>query len=211
MKTLLTLLLACIGSAAFAQRSYLHKEIEDDGKRLHIRVDAEGEGRNVHYKRSFDVRRMDKEEKDRLVSQIMDSLGVAETPAASRSAHVAGVATSYRSDQKRLSGKTTYREAKNNCDEEKLTSESDSSEPAEPEDAYASSKEGMEKVAGRIPYWRRIQEDRQNNRLMMHFEYRMNGEEFIYERTVNLDGKSEKDKKRIIQETERRLGLNVEQ
>lgn len=50
-------------------------------------------------------------------------------------------------------------------------------------------------------------EDKENARLWMQYVFEHNGEEVVFERTANIAGKSEREKKQIIQETERSLGL----
>jgi len=184
MKTLISLLLTGLSFGAVAQ-SYVHKEIDDNGKRLRIRVDVEKNGQSVHYKQDFDAKAMSQTEKDQLVSRIMDSLGVAEVRTPKRTTPTAATARS----------RTVYTSSSSDCDTETHSAKI----------GYASSKEGMEQVAGKVPYQKLIREDRENNRLWMHFEYTVNGEERVFERTVNVEGKTEAEKKRIVEETERSL------
>ncbi|WP_266368347.1 hypothetical protein [Tellurirhabdus rosea] len=198
MKTLFTLLLAVLSFGAVAQRAYVSKEIEDNGKRLRIRVDAEKEGRKVHFKRDFDATGLSQEEKDQLVSRLMDSLGVAETPAPKR---VAAARPKSRT--------ASAVAASSDCEQEARVAARTEARTAQP--GYASSREGMEQVAGRVPYQKLIREDRENGRLWMHFEYRLDGEEHVFERTINTEGKTDREKKRLIEETERSLGLGVNQ
>lgn len=53
----------------------------------------------------------------------------------------------------------------------------------------------------------RHQEDKENARLWMQYVFERNGEAIVFERTVNVAGKSEHEKKQIIRDTERSIGL----
>lgn len=53
----------------------------------------------------------------------------------------------------------------------------------------------------------RHQEDKANARLWMQYVFERNGEAVVFERTANVAGKSEHEKKQIIRETERSIGL----
>ncbi len=52
------------------------KSITDNGKTLTITVKANAPDKKIGYERSFDVRNMSDEEKDKLKDHIFDSLGV---------------------------------------------------------------------------------------------------------------------------------------
>jgi hypothetical protein len=71
MKTLTALLLLLMGLTAVAQRSLYHQEIDDDGKRLTIRIDRQANGKTYHYSNTYDVRGMSEADKDVLVSRVL--------------------------------------------------------------------------------------------------------------------------------------------
>lgn len=71
MKTLTTLLLLVMGLTTIAQRSSYHQEIDDDGKRLTIRIDWKANGKTVHYSNCYDVRGMSDADKEALVSRVL--------------------------------------------------------------------------------------------------------------------------------------------
>ena len=52
------------------------KSITDNGKTLTITVKANAPDKKIDYERSFDVRNMSDEEKDKLKEHIFDSLGI---------------------------------------------------------------------------------------------------------------------------------------
>jgi len=52
-----------------------------------------------------------------------------------------------------------------------------------------------------------FREDKENGRLWMQYTFRKDGDELVFERTVNVIGKSEREKQAIIKETERSLGI----
>ncbi|MPR34845.1 hypothetical protein [Salmonirosea aquatica] len=71
MKTLNTLFLLLMGLASVAQRSSYHQEIDDDGKRLTIRIDRQANGKTYYYSNTYDVRGMSEADKDALVSRVL--------------------------------------------------------------------------------------------------------------------------------------------
>ncbi|GAA4461752.1 hypothetical protein GCM10023189_37590 [Nibrella saemangeumensis] len=213
MKTLLTLLLMSAGLAAVAQRSSLHQEINDDGKSLRIRVDAEQKGRaEVHYQRTFDVKGMSKEEKEALVSRVIDSLGIMETR------HDVVIIKKHRENRDTDSGSRTAAKASSkdkedkdsDCDETKSVTKVKTARSTTTvnDGTVASSSSGVGGITNK-PFTKTIEEDPGSGRLKMHYEYTKDGEQFIFERTVNAQGKTEKEKQRLIEETEKSLGLPV--
>ncbi|GAA4410373.1 hypothetical protein GCM10023187_34860 [Nibrella viscosa] len=207
MKTLLTLLLLSAGLTAVAQRSSLHQEINDNGKTLRIRVDAEQKGRaEIHYQRTFDVKGMSKEEKEALVSRVIDSLGIVEAR------HDVVIIKKQRENRepdanlataaKPASKEAGYAETKS------VTSVKHTRTTTTVNDGtVASSSSGIGSTNN--PFTKTIEEDPVSGRLKMHYEYTKDGEQFIFERTVNAQGKTEKEKQRLIEETEKSLGLPV--
>ncbi|WP_128545983.1 hypothetical protein [Larkinella soli] len=184
MKHLLTLGLLAVSVAVTAQeRSSISRCINDDGKKLTIKIDIESKDRNVHYERTFDSAEMDREEKEALVRQVQDSLGVriavASTPKPPKPPR-------YESGETWVSnGNRSTGRSKND--------------------------DGLPKnvivAPDGTPYTKTIIEDTENNRLKLRYEYKVDGQEHVFERTINLNGRSESDRQRIIADTERNLGL----
>ena len=52
----------------------MNKSISDDGNLLHLRYEVTSNHKNISYSRQFEVSGWSKEEKDKLVSRIIDSL-----------------------------------------------------------------------------------------------------------------------------------------
>jgi len=169
-------LIACLGLSltAFAQeRSTISRSVNDDGKTLHIKIDIESSERTVHYDRSFDATAMGKDEKQALVRQIQDSLGVhvvVQPPRPPRPARYE-------------SGEWTASNGKSTPGNVIVAPDGTS-------------------------YKKTVVEDGENGRLKLRYEYKLDGEEHIFERTINLQGKTEADKQRIVADTERSLGLS---
>jgi hypothetical protein len=78
MKIVASLLLLFVGLTAVAQRSSYHQNIDDDGKKLVIRIDQHKNGKEFHYSNTFDVRGMSDEEKSALVRRVLDSVNFEE-------------------------------------------------------------------------------------------------------------------------------------
>ncbi len=84
MKIVTTLLLLFAGFTAMAQRSSYQQNINDDGKKLVIRIDQHKNGKEFHYSNTFDVREMSDEDKSALVRRVLDSVKFEEKASAKR-------------------------------------------------------------------------------------------------------------------------------
>ena len=196
MKTAITLALFGISVAAIGQeRSSISRSINDNGKTLHIKIDVEQPSRDIHYDQEFDASGMSKEEKDALVSSIQDSLGVhvvvsppraPKPPTAPRD----GVRpTRYESGEVAVATRGTGNSNRSKNEDSQL-----------PKNVIV--------APDGTPYTKTVSEDPENNRLKLKYEYKLDGEEHVFERTINLQGKSESEKQQLIAETERTLGLS---
>lgn len=88
MKKLAVLLLAGISLSAVAQTKTsssktddTKQSVSDNGKTLHILIKSSRNGKTVKYDHSFDVKGLNKQQKDALVKHINDSLGINPPPA----------------------------------------------------------------------------------------------------------------------------------
>ncbi|MFC5410976.1 hypothetical protein ACFPMF_16775 [Larkinella bovis] len=193
MKTALTLALLGISMVAVGQeRSSISRNISDNGKTLRIKIDVEQPNREIHFDEEFDATDMSKEEKDYLVSHIQDSLGVhivvspprpPKAPAFSRNTKP----PRYESGEGVTSSRTVGNRSKN--EDNQL-----------PKNVIV--------APDGTPYTKTVIEDPENNRLKLKYEYKLDGEEHVFERTLNLQGKSEAEKQRLITDTEHGLGLS---
>ncbi|QIP12882.1 hypothetical protein G8759_09715 [Spirosoma aureum] len=193
MKTLLTLLLLAVGFSAVAQRSSFSKEVTTDGQQLRIRVDAEQSGRSLHFNRSFDVSELDARAVKALENHILDSLDQ------EFDGRYAGVFNERKRDvknKKKQSDEATVSMVVVNTNED---TNRDEKIVATSKHELSSSDVAPASVIHR--------EDKENGRLWMQYTFKKDGDELVFERTANVLGKSESEKKAIIQETERSLGI----
>lgn len=193
MKTLLSLLFIAIGFSAVAQRSSFSKEVTTDGQQLRIRVDAERNGQSVHYNRTFDVSELDSRAVKALESQVLDSLDQAFD------GRYAGVFNDRKTDsrfKRKQSSTESSMVASVQVDGNSMRYESTESKSAR---ELSTSDVAPSSVIHR--------EDKENGRLWMQYTFQKDGDELVFERTANVLGKSESEKKAIIRETERSLGI----
>lgn len=193
MKTLLSLLFIAIGFSAVAQRSSFSKEVTTDGQQLRIRVDAERDGQSVHYNRTFDVSELDARAVKSLESQVLDSLDQAFD------GRYAGLFNERKTDsrfKRKHSSTESSMVASVQVDGTSMRYESTESKSAR---ELSTSDVAPSSVIHR--------EDKENGRLWMQYTFQKDGDELVFERTANVLGKSESEKKAIIRETERSLGI----
>ncbi|GAB2790403.1 hypothetical protein GCM10027275_39150 [Rhabdobacter roseus] len=62
-------------------------------------------------------------------------------------------------------------------------------------------------IFGHPDFRKTTEEDTLAGRLKLRYEYILDGEEFVYERTINTPGKTKKEIQKLIEETERELGI----
>lgn len=83
MKSFFAGLLLLTSLTTMAQKSThsnLNTSIDDNGKTYSIRIDGDRTGKAIHYKQTFNVVGMSKEQKEALKNRVLDSLGLGETP-----------------------------------------------------------------------------------------------------------------------------------
>ncbi len=73
MKNLLLILLLIFSATVFAQTGFT-KSITDDGKTLHIKINCDADSKKIHYHQQLSVDGLNKDQKDEMVSNIVDSL-----------------------------------------------------------------------------------------------------------------------------------------
>lgn len=193
MKTLLSLLFLSIGFSAVAQRSSFSKEITTDGQQLRIRVEAERSGQSVHYNQTFDVSEMDARAVKALENRILDSL---DQEFEGRYAGLFNDRKREEKARKKQWGDESVAVASAKADVDAVRYEVTESKASKEITTYD--------VAPSSVIHR---EDKENGRLWMQYVFKKDGDELIVERTANVLGKSESEKKAIIKETERRLGI----
>ncbi|HEV7347730.1 hypothetical protein [Telluribacter sp.] len=195
MKTVATLFLMAISLTAVAQQYSFHEEVHDDGKRLKIKVDIEEKGRSVHYANTFNVSGMSKEEKEELVSRTLESV---KGRKAQEERSMVNTPRSAKTPKSALSA---------DCAEAKSTvahKDAPTTWTTAAGEATASAAPAMEK---QVPFQKSIEEDTEAKRIKVRYEYFEDGEEHIFERTINTEGRSEREIKKLLEETEKSLGL----
>ncbi|MGI4729093.1 MAG: hypothetical protein ACRYFL_01785 [Janthinobacterium lividum] len=85
MKTLAILLLSTISWCASAQTKTTYADtkqsVKDDGKTLHLTISSNQKGKKLYYDHTFQVIGLSKKQKDALVKNVTDSLGIVPPPA----------------------------------------------------------------------------------------------------------------------------------
>ncbi|RIV17266.1 hypothetical protein DYU11_32685 [Fibrisoma montanum] len=200
MKTLLTLLFLTAGFGALAQRSSYSKEVTTDGRELRIRVDIEQPNRVVRFSRSFDVSAMSASAVRDLERSVLDSLDQAND------GRYAGVFNERKREPRSSKAK------KQDCSEQVAyaaqVDAEDQVASTNPEVALLEAKSTKTLSPNDVPPSSVLfREDKENGRLWMQYTFRKDGDELVFERTVNVIGKSEREKQAIIKETERSLGI----
>ena len=187
MKTRLTTLLALIGSLAFAQQhNSISQSINDDEKTLSIRVNGTIDGKSIDYDRTFDVSGLNKSERDALREHILDSLNIRmpEPPKAPVAPKAPEPPTFHSKSVTVIQG-----------DGPTISASGSGSQ------ALA--------VGGKNPYTKEVNYDPDSGKLFLRYRFQKDGEDFIYERTVNARDKSQQERQRIIDGVEKEIGLPV--
>lgn len=220
--TFLLLLLATAGSVV-AQNRVLRQSVDDSGRRLVVEIDLERNGRPERFKAKFDVSRMDRREKERLLNHLLDSLALpgdarrvalldtddAEPAEAqvqeARDAELARVAlarkTALESEKaRRMRGKVGLETPSG-----AYASAAVAAVPAAP----STDPEFLVPESNPVSYSRSIDDNPATGTLTMRYVYRREGDERVYERTVDVRGKSQREKKRLVEETERLWNLSL--
>ncbi|MEO6684748.1 MAG: hypothetical protein ABIN24_02245 [Dyadobacter sp.] len=183
MKKYFIILLTTVNSIAFAQSRSVNKSIEDDGKSMSIHFSGTIDGQTIRYDHTFDLSFLDKSEQMALKEKVMDSLDLSFPPAPK-----SPIAPLF-SEEEREPGisrrvpKKTITESTENA----KTENCDQTQPFSKQIKYTT--EGQ---------------------MYMHYQFVKNGEDFEYERTLNANGKSEKERQQIITETEQEIGFSID-
>lgn len=173
--------LAGASSEAFAQkRNHISRSIDDDGNKLSISINGTIDGKSIRYDRTFLVAGLTKEERKDITQEVFDSLGLESIVSP----------------------------------EPPVAPEPPRSRPA-PRPAIAPTEESVsdhretqpiEKVTGK-PYTKEVKFDSQTGEMHLRYEFTRDGEEFVYEKTVNAASKSAKQREQIISNFEAEIVL----
>jgi len=208
--TLLLLLLATAGSVV-AQTRVLRQSVDDSGRRLVVEIDLERNGQPERFRGKFDVSRMDRRQKERLLGHLLDSLSLPRD--------VQRVALL---DRENAGENTDLAEARDGTvaaqppkpARERATHHAEARAYASAASApavspSAAAPESLVPDSRPVPYSRSIDDNPATGTLTMRYVYRREGDERVYERTVDVRGKSQREKKRLAEETERLWNLSL--
>jgi hypothetical protein len=102
MKLFVTTFLILLSLSATAQRNnQITKSVDDNGKRLQLKLKVRNDTANINFESSFDVSGMNEAQKQSLVNNIIDSLGVNQYFKTSNSTKSVSI-SSYRTSDKSL-------------------------------------------------------------------------------------------------------------
>jgi hypothetical protein len=181
MKKQLIILFTACNSIAFGQSRSINKTIQDDGKSMSIHISGTIDGRDISYDHTFDLSFLDRSERLTLKDNVLDFLDLSFSPIPE-----SPVAP--------------------------LTSE----EGTEPVPAIRERKiiaaikpEITRKQNVQTqPFSKEVKYNAQGE-MYLHYKFVKNGEDFEYERTLNVSNKSEKERLHIITETEQEIGFST--
>lgn len=186
MKTLLVIITTCLSSVVVAQKNNsFYQRINDDGKKLSIKINGTADGKKVDYNRTFDVSGMSKEERNALKERVYDSLGLSSpvepvaplppAPPEPPQPVVELVAPVEVNSATVVTSKTQYTES------------------------YI--------VGGDHPYTKEIKYNPKSGVLFMKYRFVKKGEEVSFQKAAEAKNKSKEDRDEIIKKYEKEIGL----
>ncbi|QHV94493.1 hypothetical protein [Spirosoma endbachense] len=193
MKTLVTSLFALTASLALAQqKNSISRSINDDGKTLSIRVNGTMDGKPIDYDRTFDVSRLNRDERNALREHILDSLNVGmpeppKRPIAPRAA---------------LAPREPRAPTPPTPPEPMTIISSDQSIVS-----VSSGDNQAVAVGGKNPYTKEVKYNSESGQLFLRYRFKKDGEEFTYERKVDAHDKSQQERQQIIDGIEKEIGV----
>ncbi len=188
-----SLLLSLLLTDAAAQQRTVRKSIDDDGRKLIVEIDIDQPGEPVHFRGNYNVARMSKRQKERLIDHLLDSL---QLPKESNA--VALLDGPERANPAPINPASAVVRASQPCPQNTalVASASVTETPTSPAASPVASTESG------LPYTRSVEENRATGQLRMRYEYKREGDERVFERTVDVRTKSKAEKKRLIEETD---------
>jgi len=186
MKKVLTIVLAGVSTLAFAQKKTdLSRSIDDDGKKLSISVHGTVDGKRIDYDKTFSVADLNKQERNDLANRILDSLELEKIEAPSPP----------RSPQAPHAPKPPVHFSADGADHHAPVM------VWEDENEQTNTDEQTKPLAKEIKF------NSESGELFMRYQFTKNGEEFIFEKTVNTSQKSAKQRENIIRDFEKEIAL----
>jgi len=207
MKKILTILLAGVSTLAIAQkRAYLSRSIDDDGKKLSIKVSGTLDGKEVDVDKTFDVEGMSQEDREALRDKVLSSIaeGNLELPAPKGVCKESVAVAARQRKSKPVPPVAPASEA--SADEPETMAFSSNEVNAE---MVSSGKGFIKEPASKYPkdFSKHVRYNSETGEMFIKYRFMKDGDEYIYEKTVNAAEKSEKERQRIIQNFESEMGL----
>jgi len=192
MKKYIILFLAVGNSCAFGQSKTVHKSIVSDGNALSIHVSGSIDGEDFDFDHTFDISSFDKIAKLVFKDKILDSMDVivSEIPGQPNIPKVPKTPKPPKAPRHATAPKSDV----TNEPEEVTTSDNQ----------YRNHRSAEKK-----PFSKEVKYNSECGELFLRYKYEKDGEEYEYERTINAKNKSESERRHIIEETERELGLTT--
>lgn len=208
MKKILTILLAGVSTLAIAQkRAYLSRSIDDDGKKLSIKVSGTLDGKEVDVNKTFDVEGMSQEDREALRDKVLSSIaeGNLELPAP-KGVCKESVAVAARQRKPKPPLPPVAPAPEIPADEPETMAFSSNEVNAE---MVSSGKGFIKEPASKYPkdFSKHVRYNSETGEMFIKYRFMKDGDEYIYEKTVNAAEKSEKERQRIIQNFESEMGL----
>ncbi|MFN8348375.1 MAG: hypothetical protein U0X91_25460 [Spirosomataceae bacterium] len=199
MKTIVLLSLAFTGSLAVAQHRSISSSTNDDGKTMSISIHGTIDGRAIDFNRTYDVAHLSKTERKELRAHILDSLGlempvppVPPVPPTPPTPPVPPVPPTPSTPPIPPTPPVP---------------------PVPPTPPIEYSDESLRRIhkpidlEGEKPVSKEVNYNSGTGQLFMRYRFNKDGEEVIYERTVNAGDKSEAERKRMVEAIEKELGI----
>lgn len=194
MKKILTILLAGVSTLAIAQkRAHLSRSVDDDGKKLTIKVTGTIDGKEVDFDKSFDVEGLDKYEREALRERVLTSIS---------------------------SGNLDLQLPKARCEASASADLPKPPAPPAPEamafssnevnaEMVSSGKGFMKEPVATDPkgYSKHVRYNPETGEMFLKYRFMKNADEYIYEKTVDAAEKSDKERSKIVDSFESEIGL----
>ncbi|GAB4010015.1 hypothetical protein GCM10028808_19940 [Spirosoma migulaei] len=199
MKTLVTAFLALSASVAMAQHgTSISRNINDDGKTLSIRVKGTVDDKPIDYDRTFDVSNLNKDERDALREHILDSLNVSmpapprppRAPRASLAPHAPMPPRAPIAPRALRSPEST---AIISSDQETVSVTNGDNQTMA--------------VGGKHPYTKEVKYNSDAGQLYLRYKFQKDGDDVTYERTIDVQNKSQQERQRLIEDIEKSIGV----
>lgn len=186
MKTISILSLTLVSSLAIAQHRSISSSTNDDGKTMSIRIHGTIDGKSIDFDRTYEVAHLSKTERKELRAHILDSLGlempVPPTPPTPPTPPVPP------------------------------TPPAPPVPPVKSSDSYGVSSQSTHKhtqttTSSDQLFDKEVKYNAESGQLFVHYRYIKNGEEVLYERTLNAPNKSAAERQQIVDRIEKELEL----